>query len=222
MKINKLNKLFDGVYRINGKLATQNMCSGKSVYGEQLLQKGNNEYRLWDLFRSKLAAAIKKGLKMFPIKTGSYVLYLGASTGTTVSHVSDIVGINGFITAVEISPMCMPPLIHLAEQRGNIAPFIGDANHPETYEIPKVDLIYQDIAQRNQVSILLKNIKTHLKNTGYYMFCVKSQSIDVTKRPQQVYKEVLAQLSKTTKVIQTIQLDPYDKHHMFIFGKGFI
>ncbi|MCC7570194.1 fibrillarin-like rRNA/tRNA 2'-O-methyltransferase [Candidatus Micrarchaeota archaeon] len=215
-----IKEIFSQIYRINGRLSTKNLNPGVSVYDEKLIREGRDEYREWDLFRSKLAGAIAKGLNEVPLKENSFVLYLGASTGTTVSHVSDIVGINGLVVAVEISSVCMPPLIHLAEQRGNIVPIIEDSNHPERYsDVPKVDLVYQDISQRNQVEILLKNIKAFLKPDGYYMFCVKSQSIDVTKKPRQVYDEVIKELSKHTTVIQTLQLDPYDKHHMFIFGK---
>ena len=41
-------------------------------------------------FRSKLAAAILGGVENIWMKPGSKVLYLGAASGTTVSHVSDI------------------------------------------------------------------------------------------------------------------------------------
>lgn len=50
------------------------------------------EYRAWNPFRSKLAAAILGGIDQIHIKPGAKVLYLGAASGTTVSHVSDIVG----------------------------------------------------------------------------------------------------------------------------------
>lgn len=50
------------------------------------------EYRVWNPFRSKLAAAILGGIDQIHMPPGSKVLYLGAASGTTVSHVSDIVG----------------------------------------------------------------------------------------------------------------------------------
>ena len=50
------------------------------------------EYRVWNPFRSKLAAAILGGVDKIHMKPGAKVLYLGAASGTTVSHVSDIVG----------------------------------------------------------------------------------------------------------------------------------
>ena len=53
---------------------------------------GKIEYRVWNPFRSKLAAAILGGVDKIHIKPGSKVLYLGAASGTTVSHVADIVG----------------------------------------------------------------------------------------------------------------------------------
>src|SRR5919199_4845942 len=74
------------------QLATLNLVEGNSVYGEKLVRQKGIEYRVWDPYRSKLAGAIKKGLNNLPIKKSMRVLYLGASTGTTVSHVSDIVG----------------------------------------------------------------------------------------------------------------------------------
>lgn len=59
-----------------------------------LLQEGAEkiEYRVWNPFRSKLAAAIVGGVGNIYMPPGSKVLYLGAANGTTVSHVSDIVG----------------------------------------------------------------------------------------------------------------------------------
>lgn len=50
------------------------------------------EYRVWNPFRSKLAAAILGGIDEVHMPPGSKVLYLGAASGTTVSHVSDVVG----------------------------------------------------------------------------------------------------------------------------------
>ncbi len=74
------------------------MVSGESVYGEKRVSIESGEvgekieYRVWNPFRSKLAAAILGGIDQIHIKPGSKVLYLGAASGTTVSHVSDIVG----------------------------------------------------------------------------------------------------------------------------------
>ena len=96
-------QIFSSVYSLDGKLATKNLAPRHRVYGEKLVECDGTEYRMWDLFRSKLAGAIVKGLSHVPIQPGSLVLYLGASTGTTPSHVSDIVGEEGAVFANEFA-----------------------------------------------------------------------------------------------------------------------
>src|SRR5690349_24963955 len=90
------HKKFEGIFLIGKegaeKLGTRSLAPGKIVYGEEVVKAGDEEYRVWDPFRSKLAAAILKGLHEIPFGDKSRVLYLGAASGTTVSHVSDIVG----------------------------------------------------------------------------------------------------------------------------------
>ena len=78
-------------------LLTRNLVPGDTVYNEKRITvDGENgekiEYRVWNPFRSKLGAAILGGVDQIHIKPGAKVLYLGAASGTTVSHVSDIVG----------------------------------------------------------------------------------------------------------------------------------
>ncbi|MCL5675492.1 MAG: fibrillarin-like rRNA/tRNA 2'-O-methyltransferase, partial [Candidatus Marsarchaeota archaeon] len=107
----KLEKLFEGIYSIDGRLATVNMVKGSAVYGEELIELDGREYRLWNPYRSKLSAALMKGLKRMDIGRGSGVLYLGASTGTTSSHVSDIVGEKGNVFCVEVSERSMRDLL---------------------------------------------------------------------------------------------------------------
>ena len=134
------------------------------VYGERIL----GGYRLWDPFRSKLAALLLKskgrGLRL---KRDAKVLYLGAATGTTVSHVSDIVA-DGLVYAVEFSPRSMRDLIRLCERRKNIIPILADAARPEAYAalVEPVDLVYQDIAQRNQAEIASLNCARYLLSDG--------------------------------------------------------
>src|SRR6188508_3298676 len=107
-------------------LATQNLDTGKSVYGEKI-KIDDLEYRIWEPYRSKLAGALLKNLKENPIKETSSVLYLGASTGTTVSHVSDIVGNKGLIFAVEPSVRVAREFLeNVASRRKNIIPILMD------------------------------------------------------------------------------------------------
>jgi fibrillarin-like pre-rRNA processing protein len=220
----QINKVFDGVYSIDSKLATKNFCPGVHVYTERLISTNDSEYREWDIYKSKLAGAIKKGLKELPIKPNSLVLYLGASTGTTVSHVSDIVSKDGGVFAVEFAQRSMRDLIRMCEKRKNVLPIFADANKPQEYkeylQEEKVDVLYQDVAQPNQAQILIKNADEYLKKDGHAMLCIKSQSIDVTQSPQKSYEQTIDQLTSAGfKTLQTLILDPYDKDHMFWYGK---
>ncbi len=209
--------LFPRVYALDRSVGTLSIDPGHKVYGEKILRDSDGEYRLWDPHRSKLCGAIKKGLKNFPFDLGSKVLYLGASTGTTISHISDIVGPSGEIYAVEISPQCMRPLIALSERRNNIIPIHGDARQPQEYaDVGKVDVIYQDVAQPDQDDLLIKNAHAFLKSGGVAMICIKSQSIDVTKPPNVVFDEVLSKLERVFKVLEKIKLEPFDKDHLFV------
>ncbi|KAF3840212.1 hypothetical protein F7725_018929 [Dissostichus mawsoni] len=120
-------------------LVTRNMVVGESVYGEKRMsvEEGETkiEYRAWNPFRSKLAAAILGGVDQIHIKPGSKVMYLGAASGTTVSHVSDIVGPEGLVYAVEFSHRSGRDLLNVAKKRTNIIPIIEDARHPHKYRM---------------------------------------------------------------------------------------
>jgi len=213
--------IFPGVYQINGRLFTRNLFPGTRVYNEQIVQIGGVEYRSWNPYRSKLAAAIRKGLNVFPLKEGDTVLYLGASTGTTSSHVSDIVGKSGMVYCVEFSPQMMKRLLEVCKVRENMIPLLADARHPEEYSdvVSKVDVIYEDVAQPDQDDILITNAKRYLKPGGYAFFAIKSQSIDVAKDPEEVYKQVRDRLSHNFEILDEVRLDPFEKDHLFMVLK---
>jgi len=218
----KLLRKFDGIFSIDSKFATINLVPGEKVYGEELIKNTKVEYRVWDYFRSKPAAAIKKGLEEFPIKKGMKILYLGVASGTTASHFSDIVGKDGIIYGVEIAERVLRELITHAEKRGNIITILADARKPEEYTniiLEKVDLVYEDVADPDQIEILIRNSEKFLKDDGCAMIAIKSQSIDVTKPPQQIYKQCLQKLKEKFKIIEQLELDPYEKGHLFVVLK---
>ena len=159
-------------------LATKNIMPGMSVYGERLIIDDDIEYRQWDPSRSKLGAMVLKNFEI-PIEPDSAVLYLGAASGTTVSHVSDILT-DGLVYAVEFSPRTMRDLIQLCDQRPNIIPILADANKPQSYAhiVEKADVIFQDVAQPNQAEIAALNCKCFLAEDGHLMLSIKSRSID--------------------------------------------
>ena len=205
------------------KLATENFVKGDKVYDERLVSVEGKEYRLWDPFRSKLAAAITKGLEIVPIVEGSSILYLGASTGTTVSHISDIVGSSGIVYGVEVSARVAREFMeNVAEKRSNIIPLVADARKPKSYGVilSKVDVVYADIAQPDQTQITIQNCQTHLKRGGYLLLVVKSRSIDVTKEPREVFLEETKKLQDAGFAIkQVLKLEPFDKDHAMILAR---
>ncbi|MEM3729059.1 MAG: fibrillarin-like rRNA/tRNA 2'-O-methyltransferase [Candidatus Bathyarchaeia archaeon] len=206
------------------KLATRNLAPGRTVYGEKLVRFEGVEYRLWDPYRSKLAAAILKEIKTVPIKPNHQVLYLGAASGTTASHVSDIVGEKGYVYCVEFAARAIRELVNnVCAHRVNMMPILEDARFPEKYAIfirGKVDDIYCDIAQPEQAKILADNADLFLKKPGWIMLAVKAQSIDVTKEPSEIYKrEVRVLEERGFNIEDVVHLEPYDKAHAMIVAK---
>lgn len=205
------------------KLATENMVPGNQVYRETLVKSKGTEYRLWDPFRSKLAASIMNGLHDFPFAAKTRVLYLGASTGTTVSHVSDIVGPGGVVFAVEhASRVARDLLDRVAEYRSNVVPIIQDARCPREYfsVYGKVDVVYADIAQPDQTEITIANCERFLRPGGFLFLVIKTRSIDVTKSPGEIVRLESEKLRAGFEVLQTIDLHPYDKDHTMAVARS--
>ncbi len=226
MKVKKHEKLED-VYWIEfddgtRRLATVNLTPGMKVYDERLVRVGGTEYRLWDPYRSKLAAALLKGLKGMPITSGSKVLYLGAASGTTASHVSDVVGTGGTVYCVEISSRPLRDLLIVCGRRPNMVPILADATQLDSYRavVGQADVIYQDIAQPEQADILLKNSRVFLQRGGYAFLALKARSIDVTREPQEIFRMEIRRLERELEIIDVKTLDPYSKDHaMLLLGK---
>jgi fibrillarin-like pre-rRNA processing protein len=213
-----MEEVFSGVFESGGKLFTKSLVPGTKVYGEKVLIENGQEFRQWDFFRSKLAAAVKNGLKEFPVRPGSNVLYLGAAEGTTVSHVSDIVGKEGLVFGVDVSERVMRKFIAVSEQRKNIVPILEDANRPWTYKDflagHKIDVLFQDVSQQNQAQIFLKNAEYFLEKGKAGMLVVKAKSISQTTDVGQVFGRELNSLSNSFSVSQVVNLKPFEKDHV--------
>jgi fibrillarin-like pre-rRNA processing protein len=218
------SKIFE-VYESLGrkrKLFTRSLDPGSKVYGEFLAAEHGVEYREWNPTKSKLASAILKGAQNIGIRKGSVVLYLGCSTGTTVSHVSDMIGSEGIVFAVDLSATVMRDMLFVAERRENIIPILESASHVNELakRVCMADVIFQDIAQRDQVGIFLNNVEAFLKDGGYGLLAVKARSIDVAARPKQIFAQVKSQLERRVIIIDYRELDPFQKDHcLFIIKK---
>lgn len=212
----EINQMLPGVYEIDNHIATENLNPGIKIYGERLVEIKDEEYRIWDPRRSKLGAAILNGLETFPFKEDSKVLYLGASAGTTPSHISDV-SKDGLIYCVEFSPRMMRDLAEVCSQRQNMIPILDDATKPKNYMnmVQKVDIVYADVAQPKQSELFMDNMRLFLKGDGIGILMIKARSIDVTKPPKKIFKEEESKLKTAGfRVIEKINLEPYEKDHM--------
>ena len=199
----------------NNKIYSKNLVPSKKVYGEKLIEIDGVEYRSWNPYRSKLAAAILNGCKKLLIGEGSHILYLGAGNGTTASHISDI-AMNGIIYAIDISTRAMEDLIEVGKSRPNLVPILADANHPQRYKfIDGIDMIYQDVAQRNQVEIFIKNMEEYGCDKGILM--IKARSIDVAAKPRKIFEKAKKELERKFEIEEMIRVKPYQKDHVAIF-----
>jgi len=203
----------------NPKLYTKNLIPGNRVYGERLITFKGEEYREWDPFRSKLAAMILEKPSLEFMKKDLNCLYLGASSGTTISHLSDIV-YGGVIYGVEFAERSMRQLIQNTDKRKNIIPLLGNANFPESYAksiFTPIDLVYQDIAQPNQAQIAIENCNYYLKNKGFLILAIKSQSIDSVEKSEKIYIQEKKIIEKAGYVIiDSINIHKYAANHIIL------
>jgi len=211
-----MDEIQPGIFSQNDNLYTVNQVPGEKVYGESLQEIDGVEYRAWHANRSKVAAAVKNGIDL-AVSQEDDVLYLGAASGTTVSHFSDILT-EGFVFAVEYSETVGRDLVKVADKRENIAPIIADARKPENYRdlVPEVDVVFQDISQRDQPEIFIKNAKKFLKEDGIGLIAIKAQSISSSREPEKVFEEAKEKLDEEFEIVEETRLEPYEKDHLFL------
>lgn len=211
-----MKEIQPGIFSQGGDLYTKNQVVGEKVYGESLKNVDGVEYRAWHANRSKAAAAVKNDLDL-GLSQDDDMLYLGAASGTTVSHFSDILE-QGFVYAVEYSETVGRDLVKVAELRDNIAPVIADARKPEGYEelVSEADVVFQDISQRDQPEIFMRNAERFLKDGGKALIAVKAQSISSSRNPEEIFEEVREKLEEMFEIIDATRLEPYEKDHLFL------
>jgi fibrillarin-like pre-rRNA processing protein len=207
---------FPGVHIQGRKLYTKSAISGASIYTDILVKVDGKTYRHWQPFRSKPSAMILKGCSRFPFRENSKVLYLGAGNGTTASFLADIC-CKGKLFCLEFSKRPYRDLMAMAEKRGNVFPMLGDANHPERYDFivdSDVSILYQDISQRNQVEIFLRNME-HFSEIDRGILMLKARSVDVTKKPSQIFEQARKEIEGADyEVLEMVNLSPHIKDHV--------
>ena len=203
-----------------GRLYTESLCPGKRIYGERLVNVSGTEYREWDPRRSKLSAYLSAGGRSFPFGRGSRVLYLGASSGTTASHVADICP-DGKVFCVEFAQRMFRDLVSTCGTRPNMMPILGDATKPDGYSmfVGSADIVYQDVAQKRQADIICDNMDVF--GAQYGMVAVKARSEDVTASPESIFAASESRIKERGfRILDALSLEPYEKaHEMIVFGR---
>ncbi|MEM3675554.1 MAG: fibrillarin-like rRNA/tRNA 2'-O-methyltransferase [Thermoplasmataceae archaeon] len=185
------------------------------VYGERFRTIKGSRYREWNPRRSKLSAAILLGLSDLPFEIHSNVLYLGASTGTTVSHVADLCS-KGRVYAIEKSNESFIKLLELSRLESNVYPILEDASRPLRYAhfIESPQFLYQDIAQRNQVQIF-NEVSTFFHDLEELFLIIKVKAITSRMKERDVLKMELEKITSFA-VKQIINLSPYSKANYMV------
>jgi fibrillarin-like pre-rRNA processing protein len=197
---------------------TEALGEPATVYGERITSLDEVVLRRWDPSRSKLGAALANGWEGPMPRSGERWLYLGASTGTTASHVADLVGLGGFVFAVEKSLRPFSRLLALAQRYPNLGPLLGDAREPLAYlpVVPRVDGVYLDVAQPDQVEIALANARWFLRPAGALVLALKTASMGRERSAREHLLEATRRLETATEVEETLSLEPYHKRHFLI------
>ncbi|WP_254768063.1 fibrillarin-like rRNA/tRNA 2'-O-methyltransferase [Salinilacihabitans rarus] len=191
------------------RLATR----GDPVYGEPT----DGEWRAWDPRRSKLGAMFELGMET-GLEGGETVLYLGAASGTTASHVADFAGPT---YAVEFAARPARDLLSAAEPRPRLFPLLKDARKPETYAHvveADVDAVVQDVATRGQARVALEN-RRFLADDGRLLVAIKARSEDVTRDPAAVFAAVREELETGYEILESRRLDEYHADHLGVVAR---
>ena len=180
-----------------------------------LLQiRKDGRWDVWNPYHSKLSAYLVAGGKNWPFKKNSKILYLGSAEGNTISYLSEICNTNS-ITAVEISPVAMAELLVLVKKKDNIIPCLCDAHFPEKYRIQanNPEIIYQDIAQNNQVDIFIRNCGYFKPKQAFLMLKTHSMA----NRDVDIFKNTEEKLNEIFGRVESVNISKWAKGHSAYF-----
>lgn len=217
---------YPSIYENEQKMFTKNLTPGQVFFGETILKLDGTEYRHFDPYRSKIAAALAKKINQSGVREGDVILYLGASHGYTISFLSDIIGQKGLIFGVDSAYKIFRSLFHVSNLRHNVVPLYADAAKPTSYakNICCVDVVYQDLAQKEQAEIFDANYTLYAKEGGIGIFVIKTRSIDVAAAPKNVVESVKKKMvSLGYTLLDAKALDPFEKDHfLLLVTKGYV
>ena len=221
MKI-KADTIFWITVKNKKKLATLNNASVNEVYNEKLIKMNGKQYNLWNPYTSKLAAAIVNGMEIFPILEKTKVLYLNSTIEKTLSHISDIIGVNGKIFILrDINENSKNFLENVMNDRTNVFTITRDNGDPAKFssKTEMVNVVYVDITQHNETEVAIQNCKRYLRDGGFLMLVVPTKKIDFVNNPNGQNLEEIQKLQSSFEIIQQINLTDFFKEHSMIIAK---
>lgn len=191
-----------------------------SVYGERWVERDGRALRAWGPARSKLSAALGAGWEGPLPREGQRWLYLGAATGTTASHVADLVGPTGAVFAVEKSARPFQKLLALAQRWENLRPLFADARSlpADSYAPSLVDGLYADLPQPDQVEIVLRCAQRFVKEPGCVLMALKTASMGRELSAPAHLEAAEMQLARFLTLERTVRLAPWHRGHYLVGG----
>ena len=220
MKVND-NTIFWITIKNKKKLATLNNAGINEAYNEKLTEINGKQYNVWNPYTSKLAAAIVNGMEIFPILEKTKVLYLNTTIEKTLSHISDIIGMNGKIFVVrDMVENSKNFLEKVRNNRVNIFSITRENGVPARFSSTEmVNVVYVDITQHNETEVAIQNCKNYLRNGGFLMLVVPTKKIDFINNPSKQNLEEMQKLQSSFEIIQQINLTDFFKEYSMIIAK---
>ena len=170
-----------------------------------------NQYRNWNPFYSKLAAALFNGLEIFPFKPNSKIFYSDNTSNTTLSHLLDIIDSKDVIYLLKNNSTKIKNLknvVIIDEVKNNI---LHNHDQKDTF-----DIIYLDIMNNENLQTQILNHATTLKKLGFLIIILNSISKINDPLFRNQINGIIAKPSSSLKLIQEINLSNFFKNSMMI------
>ena len=220
------------------QLATKNMVKGTKTRKEKIVIVNNEEFLEWNPYKSKLAAAIRNGLQILPIIKNSKVVCINLLEESTILHISNIVGSNGSVFVIDINKNKKSFLNKLVNTHKNIIPIYDTVDELSFSSsiTGKVDALYVDIPESEQIETIVEKYGSLLKNEGFLMLIAKKDDNAIIENDIAGWmaeqraglnkiREITTKLKSQFEIIQEINLGlnygmrPYHKFYAFILAQ---
>ena len=219
------------------QLATKNIVEGTKTHKEKIVIVNDEEFLEWNPYKSKLAAAIRNGLQILPIIKNSKVVCINLLEESTMLHISNIVGSGGSVFVIDVNKNKKSFLNKLVDTHKNIIP-IYDAADELSFSSSitgKVDALYVDLPESEQIEQIVEKYGSLLKNEGFLMLVTKKDDAilenDIAgwmaeqRAGFDKIREITTKLKSQFEIIQEINLgvnyvmEPYHRLHAFILAQ---